>query len=465
MKTVFVSFVGNRDPYNAPNPTSKTEDYGPAINLILQLVREQKLIFDEILFFYSVEANKKFKIDYQESYLALNDVLQTLVDNAQIKGIPLSSEAVDGRGLLKEISVHLEPLRHSNVVLHINTNSGTQQMTEALKILAATEWFRPAEIHLWQTIEKEFRQENKAAYRKYALPYITEALLLKEAFVAFRRYHFAQAQSLFQTLELQELEIVGRQERIGYLAGISESLHLLTQKKHQEAYAVLRRIQIRVQLPALEDLLGFLEDLQNQEDVREPNDASVWEGWAKINRYHDAQDALNGVIWAQILNEMVVWYLCQKRNLPDTINQSHPVLGNRLQSIADEYPTQKQWRNLDPQRGITINQDHVLRVQLLRSKAAGLYPEQVGNVFDNKTNPTYEVVVKIRNKIVHDNHAVQTEHLEKAMEFAQQVIQVYPFNVKKHQGKYKNWVSQPDLCPTSAQSIQSLAQHLQEWLG
>ncbi|MPY66374.1 hypothetical protein F8S09_06625 [Deinococcus sp. SDU3-2] len=216
-----------------------------------------------------------------------------------------------GSELLPAVAQMLERYRHGGRVLHVNTSSGTPQMLETLKLLRGTGWFAQGQVTLWQVDHPEHRQSGHPHHYEATTPFLEETLRLAGAFAALRRFDFAGAQTEFEALAAQPLGLPERARGVAALARVAEALYLLDARDFVGARQVLGGLEVHI--PPLDALRELVEGGAGQD-----TDALVWLTWGRYDRAAEQERVADALIWATILQEVMVAQLLPLHGLRPT---------------------------------------------------------------------------------------------------------------------------------------------------
>lgn len=439
MKTVYVSIVGNRDPYDLVRTQSGD---GAALSLFKSLSVQEGFRFQEALLIYTPDAEAKVgEPTYTERLDLLTDELKALHPDLAVKALPIYGPP-NRSEVFQELIRVLRPHLAAGETWHVNASSGTPAMLTSLQILNASQWFSPAQVQLWQSVDPSHLSSEAGPqdyYFKSKMPLFAEALKLHEAFSALKRFDFAHAQDVLGSLT--NLEISERSEKIPPLKCLATALLHLEHKDFAEALRWMQKAEQDIPLQEVKDLRVLLQQLQ----ARKP-EALATETWTRIDRLVQNHDVLGAITWTQSYAEQITQLILAKQGiLGDKLRRE--TFPERFKELCEAMGSVEQKLYLDIHY-------HNTKIKLLR--ALNAIPLEQADLLDTQTHPDLNYLQGIRNKIIHKGEKATPEDLQTVQKVARVLLNVYP---------HPKPIQQPEKLPLSAQSIQSLAQHLQEWLG
>lgn len=439
MKSVYVSIVGNRDPYDL---TRNQSGDGAALSLYKSLTGQEGLRFQEALLIYTPDAETKpGEPTYAERLDLLSEELRTLQPDLAVVSLPIHGAPNRAEPMFQALIQVLRPHLNPGQQWHINASSGTPAMLMSLQILQASQWFSPVQVQMWQSVDPSHLDETATPvdhYFKSRMPLFAEALKLQEVFSALKRFDFAHA--LHSLANFSNLEISSRESKIPVLRMVIQALIYAEHKDFDLALGWIDKAEKSLDLPAIKELrLHFSE-------MRAKNlDHMAMEAWARVNRLIANREVLESVIWIQIFAEVLTKLILELHNIAgDKVRRTD--IPNFAQVCAN-------MGIVEPKLYIAID-SHNNRVKFF--KALQYLPAEKADMLDADSNPDLEYLRQVRNKIVHEGAKANPEDLKKVKKVADELLDVYPF---QQQGLI------PDQIPLSAKNLRDLAKQLQEWLG
>lgn len=450
--SVFFSFLGSRDPFHSPENSPQ----GPLLDLWQFLSQEaHQRTWQEVVVAYTPGAANgvgnqvKWSGGYDQQAETLKTWFTQQHPDVPFRLVKLKSQKPnDPRELLPDIVSILGKYRRSGVPLHINVSSGTPQMLELLKSLRVTGWFGPQTM-LWQIDGLEHRQAGKAHVHEAVTPYMAEALQLESAFGAMRRFDFAGARDDFATLARYPLEIPERQESVSALADVADILLLLDERDYTEAAQMLSDLPFHI--PPLQPLKDLLEEAKTSGP-----DALVWLTWGRYDRAATQERQADALIWAVILQEMMIAQLLDRYGISLEQNRklSRASLGEKkFNTLKREVPGRFQGDVLK-----IGNTGEMLEVLA----APSLMGEGAVKPFHTQHNAALDKVRSLRNRVAHQGIQAKADEVDwKTLDkVVEGLLQAYPFEKQWA----KSWVNDAAQCPVSASALIALTDDLQDWL-